>query len=108
MCTLGLDSMHHDQEIPAPPSRSGIQWPVIWAIIAFFAGALFNAGLSWGHGSTSLDNLTLTVAQLKSSVDTLTDKYVTSDKSVAQQLQKIEDHLSYDDQRLDRLEGIKH
>lgn len=87
-----------EQEKPRP----AMPWPVIWAIAAFIIGLSFN----WGTRSSSLDNLTLSVAQLKGAIDTLTDKYVASDKSVAQQLQKIEDHLSYDDQRLDRLEGI--
>jgi hypothetical protein len=85
-------------------SRTTIPWPVIWAMIAFLSGTLFSAGMGWGRNSTSLDNIALAISRLEGEVNALTEKYTSTDKSVGQELQKIEDHLTYDDNRLDRLE----
>lgn len=73
-------------------------------MVAFLGGTVFSAGMGWGRSSTSLDNIAISMSRLEGEVNALTDKYTLTDKSTSQELQKIEDHLNYDDNRLDHLE----
>jgi len=98
--------MHDEPKEPISNSvRGGIPWPVIWAMVAFLSGTLFSAGMGWGRNSNSLDNIALSISRLEGEVTTLSDKYTVTDKNVSQELQKIEDHLTYDDNRLEKLES---
>lgn len=111
MASLGLPLfriMHDLKESGTEAVRpTGIPWPVIWAMVAFLSGTLFSAGMGWGRSSTSLDNIAISISRLEGEVNALSDKYTVTDKSVSQELQKIEDHLSYDDNRLDKLESSR-
>lgn len=98
-------------ESPEVPSK-GINWNVIWAIAAFFAGSIFSAGMGWGKNDSALQTMSTQLAEIKGSLGVLTEKYTISDKAVAQKLQelddhfsRVEDHLSHDDVRLDKIEA---
>lgn len=94
-----------EEKHQTPKLSIAVFLPVVWAILAFAAGTVFSAGMGWGHNSDALNNLVANVARLEGAIDQLSTRYTASDKNVTQQLQKIEDHLDYDDVRLDRLEG---
>lgn len=84
--------------------RGPLSWQAVLALIAFLAGSLFSAGMGWGRSNDSLDNIQSSIGRIEGEINLLSDKYTTTDKAVTQELQKIEDHLSYDDSRLDKLE----
>lgn len=84
--------------------KSKIDWKLIWVIAAFLVGTLFSAGMGWGRGSSSIENMTLQLAELKGAVNILSDKYTMADKAMSTELQKVEDHLAYQDERINRLE----
>ena len=88
------------------PARS-VPWNIIWAVAAFVIGIIFSAGMGWGRNSNSIDNMALSISRLEGAVSTLRDSYTSTDKAVAVELEKIEQHLSYLDGRMDRLESRK-
>jgi hypothetical protein len=81
--------------------RPGISWHGMVAVLTFFAGTLFSAGMGWSHSNDSLNNIAVSISRLEGEVKALSDKYAISDK----ELQKLEDHIEYDDARLDKLEA---
>jgi hypothetical protein len=84
--------------------RGPIPLQAVIALLTFVAGVLVSLGMGWGHSSSSLDNIALSVSRLEGEIQTLGEKYTNSDKTVTQQLQKMDDHLTYDDMRIDKLE----
>lgn len=102
--------MNHNELLQERPNGNGIKgipWAVVWAICAFLCGTLFSAGMGWGRNSTSLDNIALSISRLEGELNALTEKYTVTDKANSQELQRIEDHLTYDDNRLDKIEAEK-
>lgn len=94
-----------NEQIEVPESGGkGTNWTLIYAIAAFMISNLVTAAIGWGHSSTSLDALTAQVARLEVSVNTLTDNYTRSDKSVASELARMNEHMSSQDTRIDKLE----
>lgn len=95
-----------------PPQTAGdgvtfhgpVSWNVIWAVLCFLAGALFTMGMEWGRNTIFMNNLAVSLTHLEGEVRTLTDKYVDTDKTVANKLQQMEDHLEYNDDRLNKVE----
>lgn len=79
-----------------------IDWKLIWVVAAFLAGSLFQAASGWGRQTGSLESLSLQMAEIKGSLSILGEKYASGDKMTTQELQKIEDHLSYNDERLNK------
>ena len=102
--------MQHECEKPFSNGislRGPFPWEAVLAVLLFLIGTLFSAGMGWGKDSSSLTNISLSLSHLEVELQALTEKYSVSDKATAQELQKIEDHLSYDDRRLDKLEAAK-
>lgn len=76
-------------------------------VLIFLVTTLFSAGMGWSRSNVSIDNIALSISRLEGEVHTLSEKYAISDKATAQELQKLEDHINYDDARLDKLETAK-
>lgn len=104
----------------AKTSEPGITWrgplPVqaLFAVMTFLAGSLFTAGMGWGGSNKSLENIQASISRVEGEIkllsdryDALSEKYRNTDTSTRTELQKIEDHLSYDDNRLDKLEASR-
>jgi hypothetical protein len=77
----------------------------VWAIAAFFAGSIFSAGMGWGRGSGDVANAIQQIGEVKGMIALLSEKFTVSDKTITADVGKIQEHLSYDDSRLDKLEA---
>lgn len=114
MCTLGLDSMHLDKEMASVEPRPSIPWPLIalvWTVVVFLGGTFFSVGMGWGRSSDSIDNMNREMTRLESTIthlETLIDRLNEDYAAARVKLGQVDEHLHNDDQRLDRLEGIKH
>lgn len=77
---------------------------LIWAIVAFLIGTIFSAGLNLGKSNTNLDSVNLKLVEIQASLEKLNTKYTDSHETTAVELNRIEQHLTYVDGRLDKLE----
>lgn len=95
--------MNHDQQSESKAPRWSLM-NLVPALVAFLIGALFSAGMGWGRSTDTIEHLVTTVSRLEGAIDALSTKYTQTDKTTAEQLQQINDHLQYDDMRLDRID----
>lgn len=86
-------------------NKPPVNWNVVWAVAAFVGGTIFSAGMGWGRGSGDVANAILQIGEVKGMISQLSEKFTVSDKTVTTEMGKVQEHLTYDDARLDKLES---
>lgn len=85
-------------------SRSRLPLTAILTVASVIVTNLITGSLAVGTRSSQLDALTKQVGELAVIVKELAMQYTHTDKDVSNELQKIQDHLVYEDIRLDKIE----
>jgi hypothetical protein len=73
--------------------RQPMPWNVIWAVVAFIIGAVFTGGQGWGRSNSALENLTLQISHMDSSLNALTEKFNSANSDTRERLKGVEDEV---------------
>lgn len=76
----------------------------IFTVASFLAGNLVSTSMGFATRSSQLDALVIQAARVEVLVNALSKEYTVTDKINSNKIQEIQDHLTYEDRRLDKME----